>query len=80
MKENYYELGFSYEDPKKTELASYFNDLIYDALDNCFISAAARVDGLPEPADLNSATTSRSERCIINLVKALVDEYYGNNY
>ena len=78
LKENYYELGFSYEDPKKTELASYFNDLIYDALGDCFILAAAHIDGLPEPAELDS--TSRSEKCISDLVKALVDEYYGKKY
>lgn len=62
-----------YSDPVKQQLAEYFNDLIYEALDNCFMGIPS-IEGLPDPADVDDY---KSTAAIKNLVMALVDEYYG---
>lgn len=76
MNERYeaeYNCDVSYSDPKKQELAEFFNDLIYNALDNCFIEADSKIEGLPGS---DATDQDRSANAIANLVRALVSEYY----
>lgn len=62
-----------YSDPVKQQLAEYFNDIVYEALDNCFMGVPA-IEGLPDPAYNQDY---KVDVAVKNLVMALVDEYYG---
>lgn len=65
-----------YEDKVKQQFADLICDRIYDALENAWIDAYAKIDGLPD-SDEEKFDEEAEAEAISKLVKVCVDNYFG---
>ena len=65
-----------YEDKVKQQFADLICDKIYDALENAWIDAYAKIDGLPD-SDEEKFDEEAEAEAILKLVRVCVDNYFG---
>ncbi len=65
-----------YEDKVKQQFADLICDKIYDALENAWIDAYAKIDGLPD-SDEEKFDEEAEAEAISKLVRVCVDNYFG---
>lgn len=65
-----------YKDKVKQQFADLICDKIYDALDNSWIDAYAKIDGLPD-SDEEKFDEEAEAEAISKLVRVCVDNYFG---
>lgn len=65
-----------YKDRVKQQFADLICDKIYDALENAWVDAYAKIDGLPD-SDEENFNEETEEEAISKLVRVCVDNYFG---